>query len=86
MTRFHKNGSDSARKAFAVTPSDTVNYATGPARGLYVGTGGTVVLLPVDNSAVVTLTGVPSGVVLPIWHARVNATSTTATGLVALYD
>lgn len=70
------------REAFAVTPSDSVNYSN-IARALYVGTGGTVVLVTTRNTAV-TFTGLASGTILPVWHQRVNSTGTTATNLVAL--
>lgn len=70
------------RQAFAVTPSDSVNY-TNTARALYVGSGGTVVLVTTQDIAV-TFTGLVGGTILPVWHKRVNATSTTATNLVAL--
>ena len=68
----------------AVTPSDSVAL-THEAEFLYVGTGGTVVLLPVGNSAVVTLVNVPDGTFLPIKTKRVNSTSTTASNIVAFW-
>lgn len=86
MSRFHSNGADSARSHFAVTPSDSVNYTTGAARGLYVGTAGNVVLLAAQTGGAVTYSNVPAGMVIPLWHTRVNATGTTASNLVAMYD
>jgi hypothetical protein len=68
--------------ALAVTPSDTVNLAT-PTHALLVGSSG-VVQAVFQNGAVVALT-VTGPIVLPVKVMRVNATSTTATGLVALY-
>jgi len=69
--------------AFAITPSDTVNYTQGIARGLYIGGAGNVVLVtPQDN--VVTFTGVLVGTVLNVCSKRINATLTTATNLVGL--
>ncbi len=53
-------------------------------QGLYVGTGGDVAL--VDESNTVTLfSNVQSGTTLNVAIRRVNATGTTATGLVACY-
>lgn len=74
---------------FAITPSDTVNFTvadnkTTIVRGIYVGTGGDVVAVRQDGTAV-TFTGVPGGVILPIVAKRVNSTSTTASNLVGLY-
>lgn len=71
----------------AVTPSDTVDITTrGGAypRGLYVGVGGDVVVVTQGNTAV-TFKAVPTGTTLPVRVRRVNATSTTATDIVALY-
>ena len=67
----------------AVTPSDTHPIKGGPARALYVGGAGNVVALN-ENGVAVTFVGVPAGAVLPIATSRVNATSTTATNLIAL--
>jgi len=86
MTRFHTNGSDSARSHVAVTPSDSTNYSTGPARGLYVGVAGDVAIVAADTGGAVVYKNVPAGSIIPIWHTRVNSTSTTATNMVAMYD
>lgn len=66
----------------AVTPSDTKNIKGGPARALYIGVSGDVVVLN-ENDAAVTFKAVPVGI-LPISTNRVNATGTTATDIVAL--
>lgn len=66
----------------AVTTSDTVNL-TKVARGFYIGVSGNVVLV-LENGATVTFKAVPVGI-LPVRAKRVNATSTTATDIVALY-
>lgn len=71
-----------ARQLVNVTPSDTVGLIT-PARGLYVGSGGNVSILPLDGPSV-TLVGVPGGSLLPVSVARVNLTGTTAGNLVGL--
>ncbi len=67
----------------AVTPSDTVNIANGPARSLYIGTGGTVIAINARGQAI-TFSNVPDGAVLPILTTRVKATGTTASGIIAL--
>ena len=77
------NGSIPAEDAGAVTPSDSTNL-TSIARSLYVGTAGNVTLLTVGQN-VVTFYNVQSGTILPVRVIRVNATSTTATNIVALY-
>ena len=67
---------------FAITPSDSVNF-TSPARGIYVGTTGDVVVVDLNDNAV-TISNVPAGVVLPVRAKRVNSTSTTASDLVGI--
>lgn len=73
-------------KGFAITPSDTVNLRLDSrlTDAVNVGAAGTVAAVFQDDS-VATLTA-PAGAVLPIAVKRINATGTTATGLVALYD
>jgi hypothetical protein len=73
---------DPAWDAEAIMPSDTINLVT-PARMVYVGGAGAVAAV-MRSGAVVTFAAVPVGTVLPIQVARINATSTTATNLVAL--
>jgi hypothetical protein len=73
-----------ARKLVALTAHDSTNFTDVP-KAIYVGTGGTVVILAADDSLAVTLTNVPSGAILPIQAQRINATSTTASGFVGLY-
>lgn len=82
MADIPSNDSAPARDFRAVTPSDTVGF--GHARGLYVGGAGNVVAVSLSGN-VVTFTGVPAGTTLDIQCNRVNATSTTATSIVALY-
>ena len=66
-----------------ITPSDSA-YLTDIPKSLYVGTGGSLVAIYAAGDAV-TFANVPSGTVLPIRPRRVNATSTTATGIVGIY-
>lgn len=82
MARIQKDVSSGFRFV-AVTPSDSTMLPDG-VRGLYVGTGGNLVLLDTDSSAV-TFTAVPGGTILPVQVKRVNSTNTTASNIVALY-
>jgi hypothetical protein len=72
---------NSAASAAAITPSNEDDIAA--TRGVYVGGTGTVVAI--INGAAVTFTNAAAGSVLPIQTTRINATGTTATGLIALY-
>lgn len=69
--------------AAAVTPSDTVDFSLGKCRGIYVGGAGAVVAIV--GGVAVTFSAVPAGTTLDIAATRINATSTTATLMVALY-
>lgn len=72
----------SAIAAHAVTP-DTP-FAHSPI-GIYVGTGGDVIVKFASGGPNVTFTGVPSGSILPVRAYVVVASGTTATNMVALY-
>ena len=70
---------------YAVTASDSVDLSNGPTKALYVTVGGNIsVNLAGGGTAV--LISVVAGQILPIAVTRVLATSTTATGIVALYN
>ena len=72
----------SARRAAAVTPSDsTILPAT---RGLYVGTTGNLSVVMAEDEATVLFSNVPVGV-FPVQVIRVMSTSTTASNIVALW-
>ncbi|MCA3716897.1 MAG: hypothetical protein IM674_01455 [Brevundimonas sp.] len=73
-----------ARRAEAVTPSDTVDLSA-VAKSLYVGGPGDVRVQPAGGGAAVTLSAHPIGY-LPVQVSRVLATGTTATSIVALFD
>lgn len=73
----------SARKAIAVTPSDTVDLATVPRGGLFIGVDGDIAVIMADDTASVVFKNV-SGFI-PLMVKRVLATGTTATSIVALY-
>ena len=67
-----------------LTPSDTVDL---PAltQALWVGAAGDVAAVA-QNNRVTVFAAVPAGSWLPLAARRINATGTTATGLVALYQ
>jgi hypothetical protein len=72
-----------AYDARAVTTSDTVMLPNGICRFLYVGVTGDVTVLTAGGSTV-TFKAAPVGR-LDVQCQRVNATSTTATNILALY-
>lgn len=69
-------------RAFAITPKDAVDLAQ-PIRGLMVAGAGDVALTTLAGD-VVTLPALQPGVQYAILASRVQATGTTATGLVGL--
>jgi hypothetical protein len=73
---------DPAQFAAAITPSDSVNFAT-PTRAIYVGSAAGNIVAIINDTAI-TFKLVPIGV-LPIQATRVNSTGTTSTDLVALW-
>lgn len=80
-----RSGLDSpAAHAVAVTPNDSTDLSTS-SRGLYVGTAGDVVLDTVGGETSVTFANLAAGTQLPVRVARVRATGTTASNILALY-
>ena len=75
-----------ARRAVAMTPSDTVDMTT-YAKALYVGAAGNASVLTVggEDTEAVTFANHPVGW-LPVQVRRVLATGTTATQIVAAFD
>lgn len=72
-----------AREAMNVTPHDAVDLGILP-RAIYVGVGGDLsVRMP--SGQTVLFQGVVSGTLLPLRAAGINATGTTATGIVAMW-
>ena len=82
FSTYADSAANPARQLRAITPSDTENIPF-VAKGIFVGTGGTISILAVGDTEAVALT-VQDGAILPIRARRINATGTTATGLVAL--
>ena len=75
-----------AGRAYAVTPSDSVDLDPVP-RAIYVGgTGDLTVEIPGAGGApgTVTFAAVPAGTLLPIRPSKIKAAS-TATAIVAVY-
>lgn len=72
-----------SRFSFPITPSD-VDEIDRLTKGVYVGTGGNLVVRSVDASQDVTFVNVPSGAILDIRVRAVRATGTSAANLVGL--
>lgn len=75
---------DSAKHTYAITPHNT-NELPVYTRGIYVGTGGTVVVRGISDTVSTTWVNVPSGFVMPVQAKIVEATGTTASNLIGLY-
>ena len=73
---------DPAVDAIAVTTSDSTTIPA--TRVLWVGGAGNLAVTT-KRGTVVTFTGVPAGVLIPIQVTKVMATNTTATTILALY-
>lgn len=67
-------------RQFAITPSDATDLPEPML--IYVGVAGNVALVDKDDNVIVYAAS--AGAILPCLAKRVNATSTTATGLVGL--
>lgn len=76
-------GTNPASQVAAVTKSDSTELVA--VRGLWVGGAGDVAVIAAEDSAAVTIVGVPAGTLLPIRVRKVMSTNTTATSIVALY-
>jgi hypothetical protein len=72
-----------ARDAAAIVPSDALDLAVLP-RALFVGQTGDVAARLAGGQTVI-FRNVQAGSVLPVRVARLNATGTTATDIVALW-
>lgn len=71
-------------KCTAVTISDTINLDQ-TARLLYVGTGGNVTVVNLDDTTVTFKNVVGGSSIGPFFIKRVNSTGTTASDIVAFY-
>lgn len=73
-----------ATTCLAVTPNDSTDLSLGTCRAIYVGGAGNISLIDGAGSTIL-FSNVAEGSVLPVQTARIRATDTTATLLVALY-
>lgn len=71
-----------ARALVAVTPDDD-NDLTVDAKALYIGTGGDLTIIPINNDTPVTLANHPIGY-CPVQVRRVMETGTDADDIVAM--
>jgi hypothetical protein len=69
---------------YAVTTSDSADLPNGICRGIYV-TGAGNVNVNLESGGTAVLTGLSAGQFVRISVSRILATSTTATGIYALY-
>jgi hypothetical protein len=66
----------------AITPAD--NTPVGPFMALWVGEGGNIALCPRNSTTIVNYLNVPSVTLLRAPFQGINATNTSATGLIGL--
>lgn len=74
-----------ARQLVTITPDDS-NDLNQPVRGIYVGGGGDLNILAIDDAVGnnKTLSAVPQGTFVPVITKRVLSTGTTASLLIGL--
>lgn len=72
-----------AQTCFAIVPADAA-FLPHVTKGIYVGTGGTLVIVPLRGDQPVSFTNLPSGAILDVRATAVHATGTTAADLVGL--
>lgn len=72
-----------ANNAFQVTPSDAVEL-TAVTKALFIGTGGDIVVRPVEGSQDIIFRNLQSGSILDIRASAVRETGTTANDIVGL--
>lgn len=82
--RFGRSAISPAQEKIAVSLAGDTTFGT-PAKGLYVGTGGTVIVRAPGSAADVTYTNVPNGGYIDglIAIVRSTANGTTASALIA---
>ena len=75
------------RYAEEVTPTDTANIDTPPAKALYIGGSGDIALTlsGMEETESVVFSGLNAGEILEVRAKKVWSTDTTATDIVALY-
>lgn len=70
-----------ARQPFAIVPHDSQSLPYS-VKGIYVGTGGTVVLRGIAGSADVSYVNLPDASYIAVCASHVRATGTTAANLI----
>lgn len=87
LINFAKNNQDVQTPdydGYAVTADDSNDLPNGPCKAIYV-TGAGNVAVNLVGGGTATLTSMVAGQILPISVSRIKSTSTTATGIFALY-
>ena len=74
--------SNPSRNPFTIQPNDTDSLPTVP-KGIYVGTGGDVVLRGLDADEDVTYRNLPDASYIAVRASHVRETGTTASDLIA---
>jgi hypothetical protein len=78
----YSNPADPAYNAFSITASDSTNLPA-TTRAIYIGVSGNMSVVMADGG-VVQFSNIPAGAMLPLRVIRVNATGTSAAGLIGL--
>jgi hypothetical protein len=79
-----KTATHTATVCLAVTPSDSTDLTYSTCRAIYVGGDGNISIVDGAGTTVVFI-GLTANSILPVQTARINATGTTATSIIALY-
>lgn len=85
---YDKNNRDAMPQTYRgqpVTPSDSVALVNGPTNAIWSGAGGTIAGTLADGTTTFVLTNAPASTILPVSAKLIAATTTTATGMYALY-
>lgn len=80
---FNQTIDSPARSLVAVSPSDSADLSF-VTKALWIGVGGNVQVIDMGGTTTI-LVGCQAGQIIPVRVARVMATNTTATSIVAMY-
>lgn len=83
MASANSFGNFPSASAFSITPSDSVEL-TYPIRALFVGVGGDVCGILVDDSTTVTFKNLQTGSIYPLQFKQIYDTNTNASYLIGL--
>lgn len=78
-----KSAISPSEDCFAIVPDDDADLPRAT-KSLYVGTGGDIVLKPVDSDGDTLFANVPNGAILPVRVQAVRSSGTTASDIVGL--